>query len=144
MGIFLSLLVSDGFLLARESFELKLSNLFLHFIKNCFQYLFLVRTFKVVICHTWNRSLRSFEHYTFLDSESFHFLSLRKELLEVTADSGTWKKTWKCCLLGKLDRTNLIYRLDFWKHLSSFRSQVPLTQKSIRCFWESSQLFCNM
>lgn len=64
----------------------------------------------------------------------------------MTADSGTWKKTWKCCLLGKLDRTNLIYRLvlDFWKHLSSLRPQVPLTWKSIRCFGESSQLFCNM
>lgn len=64
----------------------------------------------------------------------------------MTADSGTWKKTWKCCLLGKLDRTSLIYRLvlDFWKHLSSLRPQVPLTWKSIRCFGESSQLFCNM
>lgn len=67
-------------------------------------------------------------------------MSLRRELLEVAADSGTWNKTWKCCLLGKLDRTNLIYRLvlDFWKHSSSLRPRVPLTWKSIRCFWACS------
>lgn len=59
-----------------------------------------------------------------------------KKLVVVLTDSGTWKKTWKCCLLGKLDRTNLIYRLvlDFQKHLSSLRPQVPLTWKSVRCF----------